>query len=1463
MSLSLSQMKFPELTSQNYYGWRTDMLSHLQIHDLIDAVTETPAFLALELPKQTRMTQKALAVMKLSITSALRAHVEEATTAKELWTILDTIFSEMTVGARNALRDELHALQQHTGEDALTFVGRALTIKGKLKECCNMNVTESDFIYHIVKGLHSGYEDFVKHIQFQMTDMTLAKFMSQLQSVTPTAEDSRAAARAYAVGYDAGKQDLDKHTVPKREFRGVCFSCGKRGHMKRDCPDKDTNKQEKPVVAYMVREMQPVQIPELHKALEVAQCAQTVMHTLQPSSAHDIDTLTERFRTYAKTYLKLGTDTAPKDIVSVDYQTQQTAISDATHMTMENLDMMLPVTRILQEPAPEKMKMTYNVHSIPVAETVAHGRTIMLDTGASVHIIKSLKGLNILHISWISNDQPSVEVMMAGGEKHAALARVTFVIELDSIIMELTDALYVPSATQDLLSVTHACRGWGKKRRFTFDEEGAYFIDQHKTEFRIGNRVHGDGLYGAVMRAPYSHLHALQVSGGNREDADLMHKRMGHPCAQVMQHMVKHNCAKGLPTKLACDDKVCSTCMRAKHARIKFDASDTKTHRPLELVHADVMGPFPVPSLGGSRFALVMMDDFSGLVHVTCLASKGDVTRTMKSVLTRWQNQLDMTVKCIRTDNGSEFVNTVMTAFCEALGIKHETSAPYTPEQNGKAERVNRTLMNIARALLFHAGAPAIMWAEALMTAVRLTNVTAAIRRDKTPFQLFWGVKPDLTMLRVWGCTAYVQVPEQKRRKLDDRSIVGTLVGYAVASKAYRILVKKGGSFHVTESREVIFDELSTGAFLDAATGHDTDVPLIMELFGSGTDTAEQDNHAVDGHPVDVVPLAGVAADAAAQPAAVAADAAAVIADVDDMPDLDHASEQSDHDLQDPNDIDEADDDQMHEPALPVAQEGRPQRNAAPPQRFGDYVVHHVTDKLTDEPLTLAEVKARPDWRQWEEAMLTEIASLHANNTYTLLDPLPGVKPIPTKWVYKLKRDELGRIEKYRARIVVKGYAQKAGVDYTDVYAPVSKYSTARFLMSQVALHDLELHQLDVKAAFMHSDLDETVYAAPPAGHPDAGRVWKLDKALYGLKQSGRAWFQHLKRILLKMGMTVSHADESLYIFKSTQDGVITYVLVYVDDLLLAGSRHVIRHITEQLQKQLQIEDKGPAKHFLGMEIIRDREAGTLWLGQRENAKQLLEQFGMAQAKGRKTPMDAKVTLEKFEGTADPQVLSTYQSLIGSLMYLANCTRPDLAQPVGVLARFMSNPSAEHLTYAKQVLRYLAGTVDLGIMFQRDAVESLHGYCDADYAGDLEKRKSTSGFVFIRAGGAVSWSSKLQSTVAQSTCEAEFISAAHAAKEALWLINLHGEFTGRVQQLKLSVDNQGALKLLHHPHAHQRTKHIDVMYRFVQDHVERGEIMCDYIETNKMVADCLTKAVPMQKFEENVRDMGLARRPGP
>ena len=433
------------------------------------------------------------------------------------------------------------------------------------------------------------------------------------------------------------------------------------------------------------------------------------------------------------------------------------------------------------------------------------------------------------------------------------------------------------------------------------------------------------------------------------------------------------------------------------------------------------------------------------------------------------------------------------------------------------------------------------------------------------------------------------------------------------------------------------------------------------------------------------------------------------------------------------------------------------------------------------EPQSVKSALSGPDAAKWQRAMDEEYQSLIDNGTWQLV-PLssmpPGQKPIASKWVFKIKRDADGNPERYKARLVAKGFMQREGTDFNEVFAPVSKHATLRALLALAASEDMELEHLDVKTAFLYGELEETIYMAQPEGYETGSgdMICRLHKSLYGLRQAPRAWHARLKQVLESMGFTASVADPGL--FECPSGGGHIWLLLWVDDLILTATKGVsTAHVKAQLQSTFDVRDLGEATWFLGMKIERDRSAHTIKLSQTTMANDVVSKFDMANATPKSTPLSTGLTLTKFEGDQlDSATKSTYAELVGSLMYLSTCTRPDLSQAVGALARYMSAPTSQHWQAAKGVLRYLKGTSALGITFG-GTNKDLIGYCDSDFAGDKDSRRSTTGYVFTVNGGAISWSSKLQATVAASTTEAEYMAAASATKEALWLRKLMSTFS--------------------------------------------------------------------------------------
>jgi hypothetical protein len=510
-----------------------------------------------------------------------------------------------------------------------------------------------------------------------------------------------------------------------------------------------------------------------------------------------------------------------------------------------------------------------------------------------------------------------------------------------------------------------------------------------------------------------------------------------------------------------------------------------------------------------------------------------------------------------------------------------------------------------------------------------------------------------------------------------------------------------------------------------------------------------------------------------------------------------------------------------------------------------------------EEPATFEEAKREECWRQ---AMKEEMASIEQNGTWRLTELPQGHRPIGLKWVFKVKRDEAGAIVKHKARLVAKGYVQREGVDFDEVFAPVARMESIRMLLAVAAQEGWLVHHMDVKSAFLNGELKEEVYVRQPPGFTAAGhegKVLKLYKALYGLRQAPRAWNVKLDGSLLKLGFTRCASEHGMY----TRGGGPTRVVVgvYVDDLIITGANPAdVGAFKEEMRRLFRMSDLGLLSYYLGIEVKQGTRSVTL--GQSAYAKKLLEKAGMGACNPCSTPMEVRLKLMTKSTT--PEVDATmYRSLVGSLRYLVH-TRPDITFAVGYVSRFMEKPRQEHLAAVKHLLRYIAGTVDYGIVYPKllNGDNRLTGYSDSDWGGDADERRSTAGVIFFLGHMPVTWQSQKQKSVALSTCEAEYVAGAMGACQAIWLIQVLSDITGKpAQQPVLKMDNQSAIALSKNPVLHDRSKHIDTKYHFIRDCVNSGKISVEYASTQEQLADILTKALGRVQFCELRDKVGVVK----
>lgn len=507
-----------------------------------------------------------------------------------------------------------------------------------------------------------------------------------------------------------------------------------------------------------------------------------------------------------------------------------------------------------------------------------------------------------------------------------------------------------------------------------------------------------------------------------------------------------------------------------------------------------------------------------------------------------------------------------------------------------------------------------------------------------------------------------------------------------------------------------------------------------------------------------------------------------------------------------------------------------------------------------EEPVSFNEAV---EGKEWKDAMQVEIDTIERNNTWILADLPPGHRPIGLKWVYKVKKDPEGNVVKHKARLVAKGYIQRKGIDYDEVFAPVARLDTVRMLLALSTKENWDVHHLDVKSAFLNGELYEEVYVTQPEGFVKEGheqKVYKLLKALYGLRQAPRAWNACLDKSLKELGFSRCQHEQAVY--TKFEDGDVTIVGVYVDDLLVTGSnRSKVEEFKLRMNQQFEMSNLGLLSFYLGIEVNQASSFTTL--KQSAYARKLLEKSGMMYCNPSKFPMEHKLQLDKDEGGKLVDA-TEYRCIVGSLRYLTH-TRPDISYAVGVVSRFMASPTTKHQQAMKHILRYIKGTIDYGLVYIKEGRNSeLHGFSDSDLAGDVIDRRSTGGMCFYLNQSLISWSSQKQRVVALSSCEAEYMAATTAACQSVWLRGLLQEITGKqIGPVILHVDNKSAIDLIKNPGQHGRSKHIDVRFHYIRECIDHGKLVVKHVVTQEQRADILTKALGRIRFEEMRKAVGV------
>jgi len=1115
-----------------------------------------------------------------------------------------------------------------------------------------------------------------------------------------------------------------------------------------------------------------------------------------------------------------------------------------------------------------------------------------LDSGCTSHMTHdSSKVFNrIHHATKVSGAVPSKPVIAT----EIGSVKLFPYLENQSLCLKLENVIIVPGLRKNLVSVKQICARGG---HVEFIGDTAHISKNGKIVMTA--TLVENNLYRINLRDSKSEIHDAEDEPNTSRDVkesmnkpkkenisskksiDIWHERLGHLSESEMKKMLRLNMMEGLDFKLEDHLSFCPVCSIGKQTRQKFIHTDSvRTKEIGDVIHSDVCGPITPLSIGGAKYFLTFIDDYSRKSWIYFLKRKSEVFETFKNFRALFRTQTGKPIKCLRSDGGGEYTSNEFSSWLSRKGITHSITPPHTPQHNGVAERLNRTIMDKARCLLNAQNVDKCFWAEAVNTANFLRNRSPTEKvKEMTPEERFTGKKPIAVNLRIFGSKCLVMDNDYKR-KLDDRACPAIFLGYSPEYGAYRVfdLTREVTVF----SRDVKFNE-TPRTILET----DGDSRKYFSQFGDPLDVQNdnsENSDNSDNFPDRSVPLNPSSEDFSVE----SSEDEGVSDPLSRIPPSAQSGKSSDHSStfpekerktpestpMKPRDIDPKKSSssplkkikaKLEIPKLDISKPRISTRAKNTPvphwdsskqlEKSRDQDETHDSAQICqifDEPQSWTEMESSPQKPLWMKAAKEEYDSLISMKTWELVPRKFGMSVIKNRWVFRIKYDAHGNVERYKARLVAKGFTQKKGIDYEETFSPVVRFETLRLLFAYATANNWSLQQMDVKVAFLNGELDEEIYMEQPEGYVnDPNMVCHLRKSLYGLKQAPRCWNAKFRDFMAKQKFIQSAADPCLFIFRDNSGLVL--VALYVDDLVITGNGNLVTWTKSILGKQFDMKDLGDLKYILG--ILVERDDSGLYLSQSTYIDKILKTFKMEKCKPMHTPALPPSGIQSEPLPVD----NSYKQAVGSLLYLSTRTRPDLAFAVGAVARQMHNPTMEDWNSIKRILRYLQATRNYVLKYSVENSEIL-GYSDASYAPVADDRKSTSGFFFI-SNGAISWRSKKQPIISLSSMEAEYIALADAAKEGIWLNRLEKEiFPENTPKVILLEDNQSTIKTAKNDIINERSKHIDVRYHFIRENIQADKLEIRYCPTDQMVADALTKPLGRTKLELFVAEMGLVPR---
>ena len=1097
--------------------------------------------------------------------------------------------------------------------------------------------------------------------------------------------------------------------------------------------------------------------------------------------------------------------------------------------------------------------MHVNTVSNSVAPTTHPQQVWLTDSGATSHMTADLNNLSL------ATPYPSSEIIQTASGTGLSISHIgSSSISTPIKPLQLSSVLYVPRLTQNLLSVHRLCLD---NNCWLIYDAFCFWIQDKVTGRIMFKGLCSDGLYPIPVAARTSSSSSRSPVAflGQQVSSTLWHSRLGHPSNSVVSSILKQ-CKVSVVSDSS--PVICSSCLEGKFCKLPFVASVSTSVIPFEVVHTDVWGLSPCISVDGFRYYVTFIDECTRHCWIFPLKNKSDVCSVFVGFYNFVLNHFSTTIKTLQSDGGGEYISKIFQIFLLDKGITHQLSCPHTPEQNGLAERKHRHIIETSITLLQTASLPPQFWSFACQVAVYLINrMPTSVLNNKSPFELLFKSIPEITHLRVFGCSCFPLLRPYNTTKLQPRTTKCIFLGYAAKYKGY--ICYEVCHKRVYVSRHVIFDETN---FPYPSLISKCPAPVCSRPLPSFV-VSQSPNMSVNLQNT-IVPSHTAMSNHAGSPStdtnATHSSSTQLITAVPRSPQSLSShhpvtpASTSQPDFEQPADLIGFSPDSL-QVILPIptlnthSMQTRSKSGISKKKVFLSLLQDdQLVDLSQTEPATY---KSALKSSVWLSAMKEELSALHSQGTWSLVPLPPHKNLVGCKWVYKIKRNADGTISRYKARLVAKGFNQEEGIDYGETFSPVVKPTTVRLVLALAAHFGWSLKQLDVKNAFLHGILQEEVYMSQPPGFLDSQNsthVCKLHKSLYGLKQAPRAWNERFTQFLPSLGFLTTYSDSSLFVKPVGQSVVI--LLLYVDDIIITGSAtDAITEVIGALHSEFDIKDLGNLHYFLGIQITQ--QPNGLYLSQSKYISDLLAKTDMLHSKSCPTPCLPYTRLLKDDGKPfnNPAL---YRSIVGALQYLT-FTRPDIAFSVHQVCQFMHCPMESHFVAVKRILRYLQGTQDYCIQFGHGDLD-LYAYSDADWAGDPNDRRSTTGLVVYLGSNPISWSSKKQHTVSKSSTEAEYRALSSTAAEVDWIKQL-------LQFMHISVtsptllycDNLSAIALAYNPVMHQRTKHIEIDIHFVRERVAKKLLQVQFVTSNAQFADILTKGLSTSLFQTHCYNLRL------